>query len=119
MFALGNPDGFTIDPRDRECPKSGFAVAVEKEKEFVIPGIFNHADIVELVSRYVRANAIHISLNDGLMVGGWRDSETGNYVLDLVMVLPADKRDEAVALGMANNQKAIYSLHDKEEIFLS
>lgn len=56
----------------------------------------------------MKEQAPYFDAHPDAMVGGWHDPDTHEIVLDPSHVV--DDRDEAIKLGVANNQKAIADL---------
>lgn len=104
-FAAANPSGFTIDARTGEIPASGYCVAIAQTQNSHGPeGLARVLSLIQ--SGTTRATCI----------GGWLDTETGRYYYDATVVLT--DRAEAIALGRANKQLAIFHLDTCEEIRL-
>lgn len=53
---------------------------------------------------------------EGLHIGGWYDESSGQVYVDFSVVHQRGARDAAIKDAIKHNQKAIYSLHDQEEI---
>ena len=100
-IAKENPEGFTVE-LNGEAVVSGYCVAVaETQNCFGIEGL-------KKVLQYAEEN--------GTAVGGWLNQENGQYYFDAVQVI-AD-REEAVKIGIANEQIAIFHLDTLECINL-
>ena len=100
-IAKANPEGFTIK-LNGEAVTSGYCVAVaETQDSFGEEGL-------EKVLQYAEAN--------GTAIGGWLNHENGEYYFDAVQII-AD-REEAVKIGVANEQIAIFHLDTLECINL-
>ena len=104
-IAKANPQGYTVDATTLLPMTSGYAVAVSATQNS-----FNDEGLYEVID-YVLA---HPDIN---AYGGWLDSSTGHYYYDATMVF-AD-RDEAIAFGNANGQRAIFDLNTMTMITLS
>lgn len=104
-FAAANPSGFTIDARTGEIPASGYCVALAQTQDS--HGADGLARVLQLIQSGTTA---------ATCVGGWLDTETGLYYYDATVVLT--DRAEAIALGRANKQLAIFHLDTCEEIRL-
>lgn len=103
--AAANPDGFTVNAYTGETPAEGYAVALaETQDSHDAEGL---ARVLELIQSGTTRAAY---------VGGWLDRETGKYYYDATIVV--NDRAEALALGRANNQIAIFDLANLEEIRL-
>lgn len=70
---------------------------------------FTKADLEFVVS--------HAQAHGGC-VGGWQDSESGQYYFDSVRIFPVDSLAQARQFGRENQQKAIYNLSTGKEIRL-
>lgn len=103
-IAALNPEGFTIDKNTLQPITEGYSVAVANtQNSFGISG-------AKKVIKYAKGNK---QIN---AVGGWLNSENGKYYYDAVIV--CNTLDEAIILGRANNQLAIFNLNTLEEIRL-
>jgi hypothetical protein len=99
--------GFTFRLSDGQFPRDGFAVAVAKGPELQL----DHPPTPDDIDGFLRANAAvieagNIVFNGGVCVGAWDAS--GTWYLDLSIV--CETLAEAVALGRANDQRAVYDL---------
>ena len=103
-IASANPDGFTIDKNTMEPITSGFSVAVAQTQNS-----FNEAG----AKRVVKYAKEHEEIN---AVGGWYNTENSKFYYDAVIV--CNTLEEAVNLGRANSQIAIFNLNTLEEIRL-
>jgi fructokinase len=54
------------------------------------------------------------ALQNGLIVGGWKDSDTGKYYLDSCKLF--DNYNEAINFAQQNDQIAIFDLKEFKEI---
>ena len=97
-----NPDGFTIDKNTLQPITSGFSVAVAQTQNS-----FNEAGAKRVV-KYAKA---HKEIN---AVGGWYNTDNNKYYYDAVIV--CNTLEEAVNLGRANNQLAIFNINTLEEV---
>ena len=98
------PEGFTVDISTMTEPVEGISVAyAETQGSCGRDGL--------------EAAVTHATSHDGF-VGGWRDSEDGQYYFDSVRLFPEDSLQAAVNFGKANFQKALYVLSTGEEILL-
>jgi hypothetical protein len=111
---LSLPEGFTITLSGR-TPDEGFCVG----------GLFTKALILSMSDDAVSARAsirdwlleIGPTLREeGVHLGGWLDSETGLYWLDLVRVFSPAEREAALKAAWDVGELAVWSLHDGEEI---
>lgn len=98
------PEGFTVEISTMTEPGEGISVAyAETQGSCGRDGL--------------EAAVTHATSHDGF-VGGWRDSEDGQYYFDSVRLFPEDSLQAAVNFGKANFQKALYVLSTGEEIRL-
>jgi hypothetical protein len=103
--AAANPEGFTVNAYTGETPAEGYAVALaETQDSHDAEGL---ARVLELIQSGTTRAAY---------VGGWLDRETGRYYYDATVLV--QDRAEALALGRANKQIAIFDLANLEEIRL-
>ena len=101
-FSQTRPEGFTLDIGTWEEPKEGIAVAYS-----ITQDSHDKADLDKVVR--------HAKYHGGY-VGGWEDSESGQYYFDSVRIFPEDALGEAYLFGLENGQKAIYILSTGQEI---
>lgn len=100
-IAEENKEGFTCNING-ETVTSGYCVAVvETQDSFGIEGL-------KKVLQYAEEH--------GTAVGGWLNQENGQYYFDAVQVI-AD-REEAITVGVENEQIAIFHLDTLECINL-
>lgn len=104
-FAAANPSGFTIDARTGEIPASGYCVALAQTQNS--HGLDGLARVLSLIQS---------GTSRATCVGGWLDAESGLYYYDATILV--QDRAEAIALGRANEQLAIFHLETCEEIRL-
>ena len=103
-IAAGNPEGFTVNKNTFDPITAGYSVAVkETQNSFGSNGAAN------VVSYAIKHNNI-------TALGGWYNSEDGQYYYDAVII--CDTLDEAMKIGRENQQIAIFDLNNKEEIRL-
>lgn len=104
-----NPEGFTVDTSG-EFADGGFVVAPDKSTELVL----DRSELSEeLLVNYIVSNADKLN-TEGAMIGGWFNSEEGQYVLDVVFAI--DNLQDAVDIAIWANQDAIYDLDTNTEI---
>lgn len=104
--------GFTFDLRTGKHQKTGYSVAPSKASEYKIHlASTNQADIPAMIQRFVDEYKQVLARNN-MFLGGWISD--GYLWLDNATVL--DSKDAAIALGLANNQEAIYDLNEGKEI---
>lgn len=102
--AASNADGFTINAQSFQPIGRGFSVAVEETQNSF--GVSGAAKVAEYAATHGEINA----------VGGWHDSESGNYFLDACIIF--EHEEDARTFAAANNQLAFYDLEKGEEIRL-
>lgn len=108
--------GFTINPTTHAEPTEGYAVSKWPEKSLIFKRAGMHpARVARNIRRWLIQNK---AMMDEPMVhiGGWYDQESGNVYLDFSVVHPKNAKAAAIADAKRHNQKAIYSLHEQEEI---
>lgn len=99
-----SPDGFTIDKNTFQPITSGYSVAVkDTQNSFDNVGA---ARVVVYAAKHTEINAL----------GGWYNSENKKFYFDAVIV--CDNLEDAITLGRANDQIAIFDLNNLEEIRL-
>lgn len=99
------PDGgFTVNPRNGKDVNTGFAVAIYPERSKEIPHEIVNKDTIH---QYVSDNK-DLLRQDGNMVGGWHDPDSGNVWLDVSRV--TGNKQEAIDLAKQHNQIAIFDL---------
>lgn len=104
--AAQNPEGFTVNAANLQPVKSGYAVALaETQNSFGVEGLAKVAQVID------RLNG-----SQELAFGGWYDSESGQYYYDATIIV--HDKNEAMELGRANKQIAIFDLDNLEEIRL-
>lgn len=102
-IAALNPAGFTIDANSMNPINEGYAVAIsDTQNSFGTTGIKNVLKAIESG----KANAI----------GGWYDEQSGLYYYDATLVVK--DLDQAIRIGLENNQLAIFDLNNLQEIRL-
>ena len=103
-IAITMPEGFTVDAKTFAPITAGYAVAVaDTQNSF---GNYGAAKVAAYISKHSEVNAI----------GGWYNSENGQYYYDATIVV--DDLQEAIRLGKANKQIAIFDLNNMQEIRL-
>ncbi len=102
-IAVMNAAGFTINAETLQPVTSGYAVAIrETQNSFGNAGIANVLDMVKAG----KANAI----------GGWYDDQSRLYYYDATIVV--NDLEQAIRLGIENDQLAIFDLNTMTEIRL-
>ena len=124
-------NGYTLKPRDLVSPTSGYVVGLSttqpeliKAEDFTLEMyVKSFNDVARnilnqnngtLISVYTTGDQELIKVSSDLCVGGWLND--GYWYIEPVQVV-ADIKD-ALYLGKSNNQKAIYDLANKKEIFI-
>lgn len=105
--------GFTYRISDGAYPRAGFAVAVSKGPERTFDRPLTAADIEAFWddnADIIRAG--NLVFKDNVCIGAWRNGDT--WYLDLSIVCRS--LDEALVLGRANDQLAVYDLGDATSI---
>lgn len=103
-IALVNPDGYTVDAATLQPVTTGYAVALaDTQNSFGPEGL---ARVIRYVKDHPEVNAF----------GGWYDSVSGLYYYDATIIV--DNLDQAIELGRANGQIAIFDLASLKEIRL-
>lgn len=109
--------GATVDAvhPDRPVPTTGYAVSVEGHEWRITLGNLDASyHVLDAIEDYVRHNrAILATL--GHYAGAWKEGET-LATLDVTRII-ADK-DDAIAFGKANHQRAIFDLANGKVITL-
>ena len=103
---LESAGGFTLHPRTGEHASVGVSVCADPSATLTFP--WDEWDD-ERVRAWFRTWAERLTGSD-LHFGGWLDPATQQVWLDVVRVYPANRRREAVHLGWAHRQKAVFDL---------
>ena len=104
-----SPDGFTVDTAG-EFATGGYIVAPDKATERVIDkDKFDEKSLTQ----YIIDNKAALNV-EGAMLGGWYNSENGQYVLDVVFAV--DNEQDAVDIAIWGDQDAIFNLDTFTEI---
>lgn len=104
--------GFTWRTSNGEYPAKGFAVSV-KGPERILDGL-SALDIVAFGHEHAQTIAAgNLVFSDSVCIGAWLNQATGKWHLDLSVVVKS--LDEAMVLGRANNQLAVYDLGAQRE----
>lgn len=98
------PDGFTVDKNTFEPITSGYSVAVKDTQNSF--GNYGAAKVVSYANKHAEVQAL----------GGWYNTENKKYYYDAVII--CENLNEALALGRANGQIAIFDLNNLVEIRL-
>ena len=110
-IAALNPDGFTVNAANLQPVKSGYAVALKKtQNSFGTDGLSKVANVIAKLQNSGNLNGRTLAF------GGWYDSESGLYYYDATVIY--QDREEAIEIGRANNQIAIFDLENLKEIRL-
>jgi hypothetical protein len=107
--ALAVPDGgFSVDPVTGHDVTDGYAVSIHPQDGSIL-GAVTPGAIIEYVVHHADARA-----RPGAVFGGWRDPADGRIYLDVSTFV--HDRTEALALGRAHDQLAIYDFAAGESI---
>lgn len=108
--------GFTVHPKTGDEPTEGYAVSKWPERSLIFKRAGIHPSrVARNIRRWLSDNRDMLS-DPMVHIGGWFDRDSGNVYVDFSVVHLRGNRAEAIADAKAHNQKAIYSLHDQEEI---
>ena len=97
-------DGFTIDKNTMEPITAGYSVVVAGTQNSF--GNYGAARVIAYANTHPEVNAL----------GGWYNSENGQYYFDAVII--CNTLAEALELAKANDQIAIFDLNNLQEIRL-
>lgn len=112
IIAAVNPEGFTVDAATLQPIKAGYAIALKRtQNSFGAEGLAKVAGVIKELQKDKTARA-----GRSLAFGGWYDSESKQYFYDATVIV--NDRVEALELGRANEQIAIFDLNDLKEIRL-
>lgn len=103
-IAVMNPDGFTVDKNTFEPITSGYSVAVKDTQNSF--GNYGAAKVVSFAAKHSEVQAL----------GGWYNTENRKYYFDAVII--CENLNDALTLGRANGQIAIFDLNNMVEIRL-
>jgi len=101
-FSKKRRNGFTLDLDTFKELKSGIAVSYAATQD-----LHGLSDLEYVVG--------HARQHEGF-VGGWRNSEDGQYYFDSVRIFPEDQLEQAKEFGRANKQQSIYILSSGTEV---
>ncbi len=102
--AIMSPEGFTVDKNTFKPITSGYTVAVKETQNSF--GNYGAAKVVSYAAKHNEVRAL----------GGWLNSANNKYYFDAIII--CESLEEALALGRANNQIAIFDLNNMKEIRL-
>ena len=102
--ATMSPDGFTVNKETFEPITAGYSVAVAETQNS-----FDNAGCARVVAYAAKHNEVNA-------LGGWLNTENGKYYYDAVIV--CENLQDAIELGKANGQIAIFDLNNMVEIRL-
>lgn len=109
--------GATFRPDGAPAPTEGWAVSRQGEEETIpVELFFGPAQLLHLAS-YVSAHLDELAADPELYVGVWVDE--GQVYLDLTQVFPREQLPQAVSFGLANEQAAMFCLHDQQTWYLN
>lgn len=106
-----NPEGFSVSLAGAQ-PSNGYMVSTHGNTQIVEASALKGPGGQSVINDYVRTHADALS-KPGAFIGGWTSKE-GKVYLD-VSERVAD-RDQAIHLGKARNQIAVWDVHNKVEI---
>ena len=104
IIAATHPKGFTYNIQEGMLQSTGYAVAILATQNS------HGAEGFLKVVGYAIKNNIQC-------IGGWLDKKSGRFYFDATVIVSEKK--EAIALGKANKQIAIFNLNSKREIRLA
>jgi hypothetical protein len=104
VFSQSRPEGFTLDIRSWQEPKTGISVAYAETQNK------HDREDLDFVVNHALTHEGHI--------GGWLNSEDGLYYFDSVRLFPEDSLEKAKQFGRLNGQDAVYVLSKGKEIRL-
>ena len=104
-FSQSHPDGFTLDIHTMTCPAEGIAVSYAATQNSHSRDQLN----------YVVSHALQ---HDGY-VGGWYNSDDGQYYFDSTRLFPEDSLAAALRFGKENGQYSVSILSSSTEIPLT
>ncbi|QUQ66636.1 hypothetical protein [Kutzneria sp. CA-103260] len=112
---VGRTGGFTVDPRDGQGPKAGYAVATGRATARIEPAdrFFDGGGPAALRA-YLEDKAEQLRDDPALLVGAWYDRPGRRVVLSLVELVP--DRTDAISAGVAHRQRSIYDLATGAEV---
>lgn len=106
MLDIAQDGGFTYHP-DKSVPDAGYVIGVEN---------LETCNGIKPLSDDMFRYAIEKCKEKGFYLGGWFDSETDKTFYDLVMIV--DDKDKALMHAKRHDEKAIFDLKNKEEVFV-
>jgi hypothetical protein len=107
----GKKSGFTYAPVAGQLAADGFSVSTYGDDTQVFAN-FAAVTGTQFVD-YVTAKAALLQI-PGNHLGGWHEVETGRFFLDIVRVV--ETVEEALALGVAHEQIAVFDLRAEKEV---
>ena len=106
-----NPDGYTVSSETYEPVLGGYSVAPLKEAEVIVGKNLPE----EVLLDYLQDNKdIARAVGNPVYLGGWLDSDSGQYYLDNTLIVPT--LEDALYIAEAAEQIAIFDLNNKEVI---
>jgi len=114
-------EGFSYNFRLPEVPSKGYAVSDLPDYEKVFDGVPTALDLAEYVIEHfdtlIAFDEWAQEFNHeqpNICLGGWMDSASGKYYLDVSTVV--DSKEKALALAKSANQIAIWDFENCSEI---
>lgn len=101
-YSENNPDGFTLNLETGKTAKFGIAVSYEATQN-------------SFGKESLRTVLDH-SLKHQKFIGGWFNSEDGQYYFDSVRIFNNSEFNKAFQFAKENKQKAIFDLTNLKEI---
>jgi 8-oxo-dGTP pyrophosphatase MutT (NUDIX family) len=99
-----NQGGFSVHASSGESPGSGYSVG-GNVPDLQIPDTASSEEAGQRIAAYSAQNADLLS-QDNYVLGGWHNEDTGQIVIEPSQVV--SDREDAIALGEAQNQVSIY-----------
>ncbi len=107
-----NPGGFSVSPQG-DVPSKGYMVSIPGRTKILSQGDLHGKAAQGIINDYARANADVLS-KPGAHIGGWQDGGSGKVYLDVSHNVGNQR--EAVKMGKAHNQIAIWDVKRSREI---
>ncbi len=105
QYSLDNSDGFTIEIPTLTTPTSGLAVGYYIGQENV--------------GKESLSSVVKHALENDKYVGGWLDTEDGEYYFDSIRIFEDGADDYAQQFAIENQQRAYYDLTNEVTIYIT